>query len=135
MIIVPAVAKHNLRKGVFSGTIKEICQDIFKLAFAYSNSDKLFDSKVCFQNATCLTQSQLCWWRPVGQAFKLPMSRPGSQCGPIQIQIANVQRPSNVPVEQEQLLAMFPSYLHTLSCHLVTLPILEPVWKKVKSDL
>ena len=42
MIIVPAVAKHNLRKGVFSGTIKEICQDIFKLAFALSIHSNIF---------------------------------------------------------------------------------------------
>ena len=61
-------------------------------------------------NASC--DGSLRWRRPVGQAFKLPMSRPGSQCGPIQIQIANVQRPSNVPVEREQLRAMFPSYMH-----------------------
>ena len=55
---------------------------------------------------TCLTQSQL-WllmahcirgvrW---GRAFKLAMSRPGGQSGPIQIMLANFQRRLNVPVK------------------------------------
>ena len=42
MVIVPAVAKQDPRQCVLSGTIKEICQDIFKLAFALSIHSNIF---------------------------------------------------------------------------------------------